>query len=165
LDPALHLAHRIQIVVDHRLVRGAERALQVRGVVLDQVEDALALVDDLVTLRRIVALAEQAIENLARVVLHRQRLRGSAERNGPGVTATEARVAGAAAAFTGELQRRQRRVLADLQGRHLIAGDAAVRGLAHGRVHTAEPRACNDGVGAGALTGLVAQAADDGEVL
>src|SRR6185437_14474899 len=103
LDPALHLAHRIQIVVDHRLVRGAERALQVRGVVLDQVEDALALVDDLVTLRRIVALAEQAIENLARVVLHRQRLRGSAERNGPGVTATEARVAGAAAAFTGEL--------------------------------------------------------------
>ena len=66
--------------------------------------------------RRRSAVAEQAIEDLARIDFHRQRRGGRAPGNRVGVGAAEADVAGADQAghvFGREFERRQRRVLAD----------------------------------------------------
>ncbi len=49
-DAPLDLAHGVQVVGDHGLVGGAELALQIRGALLDAVEDAARLVHDRVTL-------------------------------------------------------------------------------------------------------------------
>src|SRR5262249_50698139 len=153
-DAAFELAYRVEIVVDHALVARSELALQVCRARRDHVENAAGLVDDLVPLDRVIALAEEAIERLAWVVLHRQRLRRRAERDGAAIRASELRVASAAAAFTGELDRRQRGVLADEFGRDLVRADTRIGLLAHRRVHAAEPRAGDDRVRARAFAGL-----------
>ncbi len=93
---------------------GAELAAQRRRFVADEIEQAARLRDDGFALGRRVALAEQAVEQLARVVLHRQRLRRRAERDRRAHAAAERRVAGRAAAglhFGAELERRERRVV------------------------------------------------------
>ena len=76
-------------------------------------------------LGRVVALAEQAGEQLARIGFHRQRRRRRAERNRSRVGAAVVAVAEAAAAavFGRDFERRQRRILADV-----LRGDLIRRG-------------------------------------
>ncbi len=114
-----------------------------------------------------VALAEQALENLARLGLHGQRRGGSAERNGARVAAAKIAIAGAAAAaaFDGDFERRQRRVLSDVRRGDLVDGGPAERILAGARMHAVQPRSGRDGVHRRADGGLVLQAADHGELL
>ena len=99
-----------------------------------------------------IALAEHAVERLARIAFHRQRLIRRAERDH-------------AARLAAQLQRRQRRLLAqvprgDLVHRH---ADAGLR-IALARADAVQPRFLDDAVRAGAFPTLVAQAADDGHV-
>ena len=93
-------------------------------------------------LGRVVALAEQTDEQLARIDLHRQRCGGRAERNRPGVGAAVVAVAEAAAAAVvrGDFKRRQRRILADVLRGDLVGRGSAVRFLADRRVDAGEPR-------------------------
>ena len=81
-----------------------------------------------------VALAEHAVERLARIAFHRQRLRRRAERDH-------------AARLAAQFQRRQRRVLAevtrgDLVDRH---ADAGLR-VARARADAVQPRLLDDAV-------------------
>src|SRR6185503_21183164 len=99
-----------------------------------------------------IALAEHAVERLARIALHRQRLRRRPERD---------HAAGLAAQF----QRRQRRVLPEVLRGNLIDGDTGTGlGVALARGDAVQPRLLDDAVRAGAFTALVPQAADHGDV-
>ena len=92
-----------------------------------RIENAALLFDALEALFGVGAVAEQAIEDHARIDLHRQRSGRRAPRNRVHVGAAEADVAGShqpAEIFGGEFERRQRRFLADLLRRDLIDGDA-----------------------------------------
>ena len=83
--------------------------------------------DALQALLRSGAVAEQAVENHARIDLHGKRRGGRAPGDRVHVGATEADVAGAdqAAEILGrQFERRQRRLLADLLRRDLVDGDA-----------------------------------------
>ena len=100
-----------------------------------------------------VALAEHAEEHLARVAFQRQRLIRRAERDH-------------AARLTAQLQRRQRRVLAEVPRRDLVDRDAdAGLGVALARAHAVQPGLLDDAVRAAALAALVAQAADHRHVV
>ena len=76
LHAALDLAHRAEIVVEPRPIRGVELAADRCGALGHEVEQAAGLSDDRFALRARIALAEQPVVELARVVLHRQGLRG-----------------------------------------------------------------------------------------
>ncbi len=118
---------------------------------------------DVRALRVAAAAAEDPLEHLARVVLHRQRRGRRAERDRAAVAAAVRAVAArAAAALLGrDLERRQRRLLADVPRRDLVDGDAAVRRLLAARRHAREPRARNDRVHGRALRRVVAEPAHD----
>ena len=88
---ALDLAHRVEILAPCALVGGSELAAHATTPLVHEVEQAARLRDDRFALGRRVALAEQAVEQLARVVLHRQRLARRAERDRRSEAAAELR--------------------------------------------------------------------------
>src|SRR3984957_5181961 len=110
LYTALELAHRVEIIAQHRAVTNAERSLQGGSIVLHHVENTRLLLDQLLTLLGTVATTEQALEQLPRVVLHGQRRGRRAVGDRAGVIATIVPIAGAAAAgcLGGNLERRER---------------------------------------------------------
>src|SRR5690606_12526547 len=90
---------------------------------------------------------------LARIAFHRQRLSRRTE-------------GGLAAGPAAELQRRQRRVLAEVARGDLVRRDADARALAaHARAHAVQPGLLDDAVRVRALAALVAQTADDRDVV
>ena len=158
LDAALDFANVVEVLAEPRAIAGAEPAPQRVGFLGDHVEDAeipLALRAALLGRAR---LAEQPFEHHARVDLHRQRRRRRAPADRVRVDAAEADRARADIArevLRGQLQRRKRRVLADLLGDHLIdrgVGADVLRFGAFG-VHAGQPSGRADGVIAGRRAG------------
>src|SRR5690606_20343095 len=95
-----------------------------------------------------VAGAEHLLEQLARVVLHRQRRGRVAEGDGLAVAAAVVAVAGTLTAtlLGGHLERGNRGLLADVLGDDLVDRDATVRVVADARRHAGQPGARRDGV-------------------
>ena len=155
LHAAFDLANGVEIVADDDAVLHAEAGLQALRLPLHAIEDAAGFGQDLGAFLIGVALAEELLEDRARVAFLRQRLR----RRAP----CEAR----AALRGGELKRRQTRVLADVANGELVGADAGVRtALAEvPGLHAGQPALFDVGVRLGRFGGLVAQAGDDGEVL
>ena len=130
-----------------------------------RVEDAPVLLLARQALRRVGAVAEQPLEDHLRAVLHRQRQRVVPPGDGVVVRAA---VAGAAVQrhfLDAHFDRRQRRVLADVLGEHLIDGLAAVHGALLGmraaQEHRRRARVIRAGVRALAAGQRVRQVADD----
>ena len=122
---------------------------------------------DLGALGGVIAFAEQAHEQLARIILHRQRRGRRAEGDGIAEAAAIGAVAGRTAAlfFRGDLKRGKRRILADMLRGDLIDRHAAMGRRAALRRHATEPGAWRDGVNRRADRRLIAEAADDRELL
>src|SRR5690606_36360649 len=112
-----------------RAVVCTEAPLQIGRFLGHHVEQAQVVAGDLAALLLVPAPAEDLLERLARIELHRHRRRRRAERDRLAVAATVGAVARGAAALLlrRDLERRQRRVLADVPGSDLIDGDAGVR--------------------------------------
>ena len=124
---------------------GSEPVLQPRHLRRDRIEDAPVLARLREPLRRRAAVAKQALEDGARVVLGRQRRRRRPPRQRVHVDAAVAvpAVADQIVQVEAQLERRQRRILAEHRRRDLIGGDAVVHVGAFGvlRVHAGEPGA------------------------
>src|SRR5690606_26150619 len=129
------LAHGGEVVIECGAIARTEGLAQVAGLARHQVEDAAALARQADALIRRVTGTEQRLEQLARVVLHRQRRRRITEGDRLAVAAAVVAVTGALAAalFGGHLERRNGRVLANVLGGDLVDGDAAVRVVADAR--------------------------------
>src|SRR5690606_4618236 len=110
-------------------------------------------------------LPEQPLKQLARIELHRQRRGRRAERDRRAIAAAVVAVARAAAdrLLARDLERRERRFLADMLRGKLIGRDAAVRVVTYTRRDTAEPCAGRDRVGRAAGMAVL-EPADDGEL-
>ena len=80
LNLPLDVAHRSQIVVHAAAVRRAESLLKPLRLRLDTVENAAGALENRGALAKRVAGPEQSVEELARVVLHRQHLVGRSKR-------------------------------------------------------------------------------------
>ncbi len=123
--------------------------------------------DGLPLLRR-VALTEKPLEQLARIGFHRERRGWRPERDRCAVAAAVgavARPAIAAASLGRHLERRQRRVLAEVRRGDLVDGHAAKGFLALPRRHTAQPRRRVEGVHRRRDRRLVLQPAHDRQLL
>ena len=114
LNPPLDLTHGVDVVGDLRAIAGPSALLQPRQIRHHRVEDAAVLARLRQPLRRRAAVAEQPLEDDARIVLGRQRRRRRAPRQRVQVGAAVAVLALAAeeVEVDRQLQRRQRRVLA-----------------------------------------------------
>ncbi len=127
LDAPFDLADVLQIVVEPRSVLGAQPAAQPVHVPGQRIEDASIHLPLRQPLLGGAGPSEQALEHHPRVDLHRQRRRGRRPRNRVHVRAG---VAGAAApdepgeVFRGDLERGERRFLAEVLGDCLIDRDA-----------------------------------------
>ena len=130
LHAPLDLAHRLEVVPEHRLVARAEAALQIRRIPVHQIQHAAVFAREQLALVRRIALSEQLLEQLAGIVLHRQRRRRCPERNRLAVAAAVVAVTRplAATLFRPDFQRRQWRVHADVFRRDLVRGDAGASG-------------------------------------
>src|SRR5579883_2090307 len=134
LHSTLNLAYRVQIIAQGGAVARVELAPQARGRLPRVVEEAPLGLDDRAALLIGVSLPEQAVEDLARIALHRQGLR----RIG---------IAGRATGLTAQLERRERRVLADVPRRELVCRGARVRlDVVVLWVHARQPRHLDDAV-------------------
>jgi len=162
LDPALDLADRVEVVGQGRPVARAQSIAHAACLRHHVIEDAAGLLRNLGALGVRIALAEQLIEHLSRVVLHRQWLCWRTERDGAGKPTADARRAcDAARTFPREFDRREWGALSDGAGRKLVRGDSQVSfAIALFRPYAGEPGARNDAVGIGALAAFVAEAGD-----
>src|SRR5581483_11997492 len=103
----LDLANTGEILVQFGAIPRAQAGLQAAGVLLHDIEDALLVAQAaLTTLRRLVrvAVAEQPLEDRARVYLmgHRHRLRAPGDIGGVGAAIAAVTVARLRAAFAAE---------------------------------------------------------------
>src|SRR5262249_10346481 len=83
LDAPLDVANRVEILANLPAIAEAQLALQVGDRLGHRIQDAAVLLELLEAHGRIgrPAVAEQALEDLARVLDHRENLRGAAPRN------------------------------------------------------------------------------------
>ena len=95
LNPPLGVANRFQIFLKLGTIGGAEAALEPEDPFGHRVQDVAILLEPRLTRRRIgrAAIAEQALEDHARVVLHRQRRRRTSPGDRAGVGAAVAAIA------------------------------------------------------------------------
>ena len=119
LNLPLDIAHRGQIVVHATAVRGTERLLKPLRLRLDAVEHAAGALENRGALAKRVTGPEQSVEELARVVLHRQHLVGRSKRVPADVQIGLRR----------ELEARERGVLPDLARGDLIDRHSGVRSV------------------------------------
>ena len=173
LNALFDVADGGQVLVDRRPVVAAEAPAQPRHVLDREVEDAAVLPHPREPLRRRAALAEHPLEHRARIALHRHRRRRRLPREGPLVDAAVAVLAAAddEVVVERQLQRVERRVLADDRRRHLVDRRARLDVGAFGllRPDAAQPRGADARVHAAAfaqvLGALVREAADDDDVI
>ena len=135
LDAALDLADVVEIVPQPGAVARAQAALQLVGVLADGVQDAAVLAHPRGPLFAGAGPAEEPLERHARVHLSRQRRRRARPGQRVGIGAAVVGAAGADEAgevLDRQLDRRERRVLADLLGDHLIGGGPEIDVLALG---------------------------------
>ena len=150
LNAALDLAHGVEILADAHAIGGAEPALQPGDVVANPVEQAGAFAQRHPPIGRAAAVAEQPLEDDARMCLRGQRRRRRRPRE---IVLVDARVAVVALAdgleqVHRQLQRRQQRLPADLLRGDLIDGGAEVVVGALGplRFRRAQKRGVGSGV-------------------
>ena len=127
-DAPLDVTDRVEIRADFRAVTWTETALQPRHVLTNGIENAALLAHTRLPRLRIrrLVVAEQPLEDRARIVFHRQRCRGVPPRDRVGECAAEAAAIARSSevgAFQPELQRSQRRVSSQLPGRNLVHRD------------------------------------------
>jgi hypothetical protein len=124
LNSALDVANGFGVLLDLRLILHAELLPQCCELRVDRVEQALLLVQSRLSLRSpcAAAIAEQTFEHRARVVLHRQWLRGTAPRDRVRIRTTQD--AGAGARVGGcvhrELERRDLRFVREVARQQLV---------------------------------------------
>ena len=169
LDPAFHLAHRVQVLPDPVLIAGSQLAAQPRQVGGHPVQDAAALLQFRAPALGAAAVAEQPLEDDAGIRLGRQRRRGRRPRQ---VVLVGAGVAVVAVAHLGQqvradLERRQRRVRADRARGNLIdrRPQLVVAALGALRLRAAQEGAVRRGVVAGGVGVAQLQAAQHGHVI
>ena len=129
LQPALHLADRLEVIVQARTVARRQPRPQAGDLRRHRVENAVAGGAARVPLVRRAAVAVEALEHELRVDLVRQRLvrRRPRHRVRVGAAVSPAADAGVGAGvLDGQLDRRQQRVLPVLARHDLIDADAAV---------------------------------------
>ena len=152
LHAELDLAHRIQVVAHPGPVGGVELAVQAGRRFPDVVEQTVRRFQDGGAFPLVVALTEHAVENLARIAFHRQRLIGRPIRD-------------VAARLAAKFHRRHCRVLAQAPRGDLIDRRAtAVGDVAAARQDAGQPGFFGVAVRRAAFPRLVAQAADHGHV-
>src|SRR4029077_16210305 len=122
LDLPLDLANAVEIMIDANTIRYAHALLEPRDVSAEGIEQAGATAPRVAARGRVAALAEEALEDDARVRLGRER--GGRRRPGEAIL-IHARVAVVAHASERvqvhrELERRQLRLAADLPGGDLV---------------------------------------------
>ena len=128
LDTALDLADVGQVLIEPRPIGRRQRALQRRRFTEHRVEQADRLRRAApCAARRRVAVAEQPLEDDLRVVLHRQRRVRALPGDRVAIGSSSGRRRSSGWPFDHQLERRQRRVLADLLRDDLIDGDAQLR--------------------------------------
>ena len=122
LDAALDLADRIEILVDPGTIAGAEFSLEAGHVFRDPVQNAAVLPQLGAPLFGAATVAEQPLENDTGIGFGRKRRRGRRPRQIVHVGACKAVVAVADLSndLRSKLERRDRRILAQLPGRYLI---------------------------------------------
>ena len=99
---------RLQVTVENGAVVASQFALELFGAVQDQIQNAVGLTADECALLRRVAFTEQLQEDFARIVFHRQRRLGIAEReSGVGAATAGCALNGG---FRCKFQRGKRRV-------------------------------------------------------
>ena len=129
LDPPLDVAHRLGVLVELHLVVHAEFALQVGELAGHRVEQALVLAHPRQTRLAVgaAAVAEEGLEDRARIPLHRQRLRLAAPRDGVRVDAAQVARAGAGVvrAVEGHGERRHLGLPREVPGQKLVHRDLA----------------------------------------
>ena len=126
LNLPLHLADAVEILLDPGPVGRPDRALEPRDVLAERVEEAGPALERGLALLGGAALAEEPLEHDAGMGLGGQRGRRRRPRQAVLVDAGVAVVADARERVQvhRQLERRQLRVLADLQGRELVGGGA-----------------------------------------
>ena len=129
-DLPLDLADRGEVLVELALVGGSEVGLQLLRVVGDEIENAAAVLFFCGARFRAQrgAVAEQPLEQRARIENRRQRLRLAAPGQIVGVRAgvSGIAIAGLARVFEADFERREARLVADLVGDELVAGNAGL---------------------------------------
>src|SRR6185295_6187342 len=87
LDTPLDIANRVKILADLGAVIGTETAYESRRSLADKVENAAVRLDSRQLLRLVsaVAVSKQPFKHCARLVLHRQRSRGTGPTNRIGI--------------------------------------------------------------------------------
>ena len=129
LDAPLDLANVVEIAIHAGAVGRREAVLKRQRLLDDRIENAAVLALAGETLLGRAAVAEQFFEHHLGAVFHRQRNGGRAPGNRIEVGATVTGAAAQADIFDGKLDRRQRRVLADLRGGQLIHRRADANGI------------------------------------
>ena len=148
LQPALDLAHGVEVLVHAAAVRRAELLLQMRDVGRHPVENAAVLLHLRSAFLRRAAVAEHPLEDDARVRLVRVRGGRGAPRDAVGVDAAIAVVAVAdeVGLLHRQLERPQRRVAADVLRGDLVRRDAVANVGALGTAYDASRRRREIGV-------------------
>ena len=123
-DPLLEIPHRIQILRQLVPVGGAQRPLQTQRLLGHRIENAAGVVHLRPPVGRAAPVAEQTLEHHARVRFHLERRGLVAPRDRVRVEAVARVARDGGGTLEHELQRRQRRRLAELTRRDLIGGDA-----------------------------------------
>jgi hypothetical protein len=145
LNAPLDLANRVDVVPDFRAVGRAKRRQQAAQFFRDGIENAPVLARLPEPLGRRASIAEQALENHARVVLDGHRRGRRAPRQRVQIDAAVPVVAASReiTEVDPELERRERSVLPERVRRDLIGGDRVphVGALGVSRVDAGEPRA------------------------
>src|SRR5262245_10919717 len=130
LDAPLDVADRLEVLDELHAVALAERSLQVRDFIAHRIEQAAVPLYTSPPRRRIrtAAVAEETLEDRARVVLGGQGSTRAEPRDRVGVRAGEADVAGAGGfpRFDRQLERGELRERAGRFGDHLIHRDAGI---------------------------------------
>ncbi len=169
LDPPFDLTHRVEVFADAAAIRRAELPLEAAHVLADPVEDAAVPAQLGLAFGRAAAIPEHAFEHHARIGLGRERRGRRRPRQRVHVGAGEAVVAGAddVVEVGRELERGQRRGLADLLRRELVDGHAQLivgtgRGLGLGR---AQERAVGGRVVGRRVRVLVLEIRDDRQLV
>ena len=167
LDAPLDLADVVEIAVDADAVGGGQPSLQRDRLLANRIENAAVLALAREALLGRAAVAKELFEHRLRAVFHRQRHRRRAPGNRVEVGAAVAGAAAQAGFFDAQLERRQRRVLADVLGGDLIHRHADTHGVflrtAAAEEDGRRARVLGAGVGAGGAG--VHEVADHGHVI
>ena len=123
-DALLEVAHRVEILAQLVAVGRPQGALEAQRLLGHRVENAAGLPHLGAAVGRGAAIAEQPLEHHAGVGLHLQRSRGVAPGDGVRVEAVARVARDGGRLLEHQLERRQRRLGAEIAGRELVGGGA-----------------------------------------